>query len=149
MYNSFQHYCFHSMQHEKGSSCANQIDDVRGRRFAPAFRSITGLNENRQTQCNLLDREVIQRRQDGACALKFTNEPEVWSCNLQPRFKAPEQIIHCRGYNYRDQLKYRNPCDEHDKCDPYRFDGKSKNTYATEVLYNADVQSKMRYEKIK
>ncbi|XP_067203088.1 trichohyalin-like isoform X1 [Linepithema humile] len=130
----------YSCARQEEGSYTNRIDDVRRRRFAPAFRSITGLNENRQTQCNLRDREVIQRRQDGACALKFTNEPEVWSCNVQ-RFKAPEQIIHCCSSNYWDQRKYLNPCDERITRDPYRCDGEIKNTYMTEVLHDADVQS--------
>lgn len=73
----------------------------------------------------------VRVRQDGACVSKFTNEPEVWSCNVQPQFKTPDQIIHCQDYNYWNQRKFLGPCNV--THEPYRCCSQAKNTYAGEV----------------
>ncbi|CAL1680219.1 unnamed protein product [Lasius platythorax] len=96
-------------------------------------RPVTELSENRQTQCNIRDMEDARGKQDGACASKFTNEPEVWSCNVQSQFKAPDQIIHCQDYNYWNQRKFLNPCNAHVTHKPYECYKQAKNTYASEI----------------
>lgn len=75
----------------------------------------------------------VRGRQDGACVSKFTNEPEVWSCNVQPQFQAPDQIIHCQDYNYWNQRKFLSPRNAHVTREPYRCYRQAKNTYAGQV----------------
>lgn len=77
--------------------------------------------------------EDVRGKQDGAYASKFTNEPEVWSCNVQSQFKAPDQIIHCQDYNYWNQRKFLNPCNAHVTHKPYECYKQAKNTYASEI----------------
>lgn len=91
-------------------------DDVRRQtRVAPALRSalrsVAELRENRQTQCNLREQEDAQKRKDDMYNLKSTNKPEVWSCHVQPQFKAPEQTVCCQ--DYWDQQKLSSACNEY------------------------------------
>lgn len=73
----------------------------------------------------------VRGRQDDACVSKFTNEPEVWYCNVQPQFRTPDQIIHCQDYNCWDQRKFLDPCNV--AHEPYRYCKQAKNTYADEA----------------
>lgn len=68
------------------------------------------LRENRQTQCNLRDQQVTQRKKN-VYDQKSVNKPEVWSCHVQPQFKAPQQIECCQ--DYWDQRKLLSSYDEY------------------------------------
>ncbi|XP_011648186.1 uncharacterized protein LOC105434226 [Pogonomyrmex barbatus] len=74
--------------------------------------TVPGLIENRQTQCNLRDREDIQNGKDNVRDLKSTNETEV-SCHVKPQFKTSEQMFRRQDYNYPDQRKLLHSCNEY------------------------------------
>ncbi|KAL6261590.1 hypothetical protein P5V15_006677 [Pogonomyrmex californicus] len=75
--------------------------------------TVPGLTENRQTQCNLRDREDIQNEKDSVRDLKSTNETEVCSCHVKPQFKTSEQMFRRQDYNYPDQRKLLHSCNEY------------------------------------
>ncbi|XP_072766623.1 uncharacterized protein [Anoplolepis gracilipes] len=113
---------------------SRRFDDVqRHEKVASTFRPAIELSENRQTRSNIRNVEDVQGRQDGASVSKFTNEPEVCSCNVQPQFKAPDQIIHCQDHNYWNQWKLPSPCNMHVTHKPYRYYRQPKNIHATKV----------------
>ncbi|KYN11324.1 DC-STAMP domain-containing protein 2 [Trachymyrmex cornetzi] len=88
-------------------------DDIRRRRrVVPPLRSVAELREDRQTQCNLRDREDTQSRKDDAYDLKSANKPEVWSCHVQPQFTAPEQIACYQDYQRKLLSSYNNDLSE-------------------------------------
>lgn len=82
--------------------------DVQRPREIAASRPIvvSGLIEDHRTQCNLYDREDIQRKRHRISNSKFRNVPEDWSCNVRPCFKPPERNIDYHDYNYQDQRRY-------------------------------------------
>ncbi|KAG5333498.1 DCST2 protein, partial [Acromyrmex charruanus] len=90
--------------------CADNIR--RRRRIVPPLRSLAELREDRQTQCNLRDREDTQSRKDDACDLKSANKPEVWSCHVQPQFTASKQISCCQDYQRKLLSSYNNDLSE-------------------------------------
>ncbi|XP_018338244.1 PREDICTED: uncharacterized protein LOC108746157 [Trachymyrmex septentrionalis] len=87
-------------------------DDIRRRRRVPPLRSLAELKEDRQTQCNLRDKEDTQSRKDDVYDLKSANKPEVWSCHVQPQFTASEQIACCRDYQRKLLSSYNNDLSE-------------------------------------
>ncbi|XP_026828449.1 uncharacterized protein LOC105277385 [Ooceraea biroi] len=83
-----------SMRREEDSSRTSRADDIRRRgTVTSALKPVAGLSENRQTQCNLRDRDNLRKKQDNACSLALTSESEAWSCSVQPQYKAPEQVM--------------------------------------------------------
>ncbi|XP_012059688.1 PREDICTED: uncharacterized protein LOC105622889 [Atta cephalotes] len=82
----------------------------RRRRVVPPLRSVAELREDRQTRCNLRDREDTQSTKDDACDLKSANKPEVCSCHVQPQFTASEQIVCYQDYQrkFLSSKKYNN-----------------------------------------
>ncbi|EGI58274.1 DC-STAMP domain-containing protein 2 [Acromyrmex echinatior] len=90
--------------------CADSIR--RRRRIVPPLRSLAELREDRQTQCNLRDREDTQSRKDDACDLKSANKPKVWSCHVQPQFTASKQIACCQDYQRKLLSSYNNDLSE-------------------------------------
>ncbi|XP_026828194.1 uncharacterized protein LOC113562597 [Ooceraea biroi] len=122
-----------SMRREEDSSRTSRADDIRRRgTVTSALKPVAGLSENRQTQCNLRDRDNLRKKQDNACSLALTSESEAWSCSVQPQYKAPEQVV---SYQDHDQRKSFDPCDEHITCDSYRHYEGTKNICITEVSH--------------
>ncbi|KYN04262.1 DC-STAMP domain-containing protein 2 [Cyphomyrmex costatus] len=84
-------------------------DDIRRQRIVvPPLRSVAELREYHQTQCNLRDMKDTQSRKDDAYDLKSANKPKVWSCHVQPQFKAPERIICCQDYQRKLLSSYND-----------------------------------------
>ncbi|XP_018046467.1 PREDICTED: LOW QUALITY PROTEIN: uncharacterized protein LOC108685963 [Atta colombica] len=86
----------------------------RRRRVVPPLRSVAELREDRQTRCNLRDREDTQSTKDDACDLKSANKSEVCSCHVQPQFTASEQIVCYQDYQrkFLSSKKYNNDSSE-------------------------------------
>ncbi|XP_070169409.1 uncharacterized protein [Polyergus mexicanus] len=135
----------HAEEFFRTNRAEKRSDVQRHGKIASTFRPAIELSEDRQTQCNIRDTRDVRGRQDGACVSKFTNVPEVWSCNVQSQFRAPDQIIHSQDYNYWNERKFLSPRNAHVIGKPYRCYRQAKNTYAGEmsryVPSYADVRS--------